>query len=94
MLFLRCQRQYVYLGFVIRDASFAQLQNCLVTMALYFFAVPAPAILFWVIALCTISVFMHFENPHLIIVHFGKTLRVYTQPSNYLGSMPKHQMRA
>ena len=33
--FLRCQRQYVYLGLVIRNASFTQLQNCLVTMALY-----------------------------------------------------------
>ena len=35
--FLRYQRQYAYLGFVIGNASFAQLQNCLVTMALYFF---------------------------------------------------------
>ena len=36
-LFLRRQRQYYFLGIVIRNASFAQLQNCLVTMALYKF---------------------------------------------------------
>ena len=35
LFLLRCQRQYVYLGLVIRNASFTQLQNCLVTMALY-----------------------------------------------------------
>ena len=33
---LRCQRQYVYQDLVIRNASFAQLQTCLVTMALCF----------------------------------------------------------
>ena len=73
---LRCQRQHVYLGLVIRIASFAQLQNFLVTMALFFFAVPAPALLFWVIVVCTVSVFIPIENPHLTIVHFGKTPRV------------------
>ena len=44
----------------------------------YFFAVPAPALLFRAISLCTISVFIPIENPHLTIVHFGKTLRVYS----------------
>ena len=34
---LRCQRRYAYLGFVIRNASFAQSQKCLVTMVLYLF---------------------------------------------------------
>ena len=93
-IFLRCQRQYAYLGFVIRNASFAQLQNCLVTMASYFcFAVPAPLRLFWVIVLCTISVFIPIENPHLTIVHFRRTLRVYTQSAINFGSMPKHPMR-
>ena len=93
-IFLRCQRQDALLGFVIPDASFAQLQNCLVTMALHFcFAVLTPIHLFWVIVLCTISVFIPIENPHLIIVRFGKTLRVYTQPTIDLGSMPKHPMR-
>ena len=58
-----------------------------------FFAVPAPALLFRAISLCTISVFIPIENPHLTIVHFGKTLRVYTQPAINLGSMLKHQMR-
>ena len=43
-----------------------------------FFAVPAPALLFRAISLCTISVFIPIENPHLTIVHFGKTLRVYS----------------
>ena len=62
-------------------------------MALYFFAVPTSALLFWAISLCTISVFIPIENPHLTIVHFGKTLRVYTQPAINLGSMLKHQMR-
>ena len=41
-----------------------------------FFAVPAPALLFWVIVVCTVSVFIPIENPHLTIVHFGKTPRV------------------
>ena len=50
-------------------------------MALYFFVVPTSALLFWAISLCTISVFIPIENPHLTIVHFGKTLRVYTQPA-------------
>jgi len=62
-------------------------------MALYFFAVPTSALLFWAISLCTISVFIPIENPHLTIVHFGKTLRVYTQPAINLGSMLKHQVR-
>ena len=62
-------------------------------MALYFFVVPTSALLFWAISLCTISVFIPIENPHLTIVHFGKTLRVYTQPAINLGSMLKHQMR-
>ena len=92
-IFLRCQRQYAYLGFVIRNASFAHLLNCLVTIALYFFAVPAPALLFWAISLFTIAVFIPIENPHLTIVHFGKTLRVYAQPAINLGSMLKRQMR-
>ena len=93
-MFLRSQRHYAYLGFVIRNAFFAQLQNCLVTMALYFcFAVPAPIRLFWLTVLRTIPVFTPNENPHLTIVHFGKTLRVYTQPAINLGSMLKHQMR-
>ena len=62
--FFRCQRQYAYLGFVIRNASFAQLQKCLVTMALYiFFAVPAPALRLWAVSLCTISVFTLIKNP-------------------------------
>ena len=34
-----------------------------------------------------------YRNPHLTTVHFGKTLRVYTQPAVNLGSMLKHQMR-
>ena len=46
-----------------------------------FFAVPAPAPLLRAISLCTISVFIPIENPRLTIVHFGKTLRVYTQPA-------------
>ena len=88
ILFLRCQRQHASLGFVIRNASSAWRQNCLVTMALYFcFAVPAPIRLFWVIVLCTISVFFPIENPHLTILDFGKFLRVYTQPAINLGSM-------
>ena len=90
---LRYQRQYVYLGFVIRNASLAQWQNFLVTMTLIFFAVPAPALLFSVIVVCTVSVFIPIENPHLTIVHFGKTPRVYTQPDINLCSMLKHQMR-
>ena len=71
-LLLRCQRQYAYLGFVIRNASFAHLQNCLVTMALYSLTVPAPALLFWASSLCTISVFIPIENPHLTIVPLEK----------------------
>ena len=35
--FLRCQRQYVYLGLVIRDAFSRNCKNFLVTMALYYF---------------------------------------------------------
>ena len=62
-------------------------------MALYFFAVPAPALLLWAISLCTISVFIHIEIPHLTIVHFGKNLRVYTQPAINEGCMLKNQMR-
>ena len=91
--FLRYQRQYALLGFVIRNASFAQLQNCPVTMALYFVAVPVPALLSSEFLLCTTSVYIPVENPHLTIVHFGKTLRVYIQPAINLGSMLKHQMR-
>ena len=86
---LRCQRQYSFLGFVTRDASCAQLQNCLVTMALFLFngtSTNTPI-------LGTISVFTLLENPRLTIVHFGKTLRVDTQPAINLGSMLKHQMR-
>ena len=60
---------------VARNASFVQLQNCLVTMVLYFFAVPAPSLLFWAISLCTTSVFIPIENPHLTIVQFGKLCR-------------------
>ena len=55
----------------------------------YFFAVPAPVRLFRVIVLCTISVFIPIEDPHLTIAHFGKTRRVYTQPAINLGSVPK-----
>ena len=63
-------------------------------MALHFCsAVPAPIRLFWVIVMCNISAFIPIENPHLTIVHFGKALRVYTQPASNLGSMLKHQMR-
>ena len=62
-------------------------------MALFFLAVPAAIRLFWVVVLCTISVFIPIENPHLTIVHFGKTLRVYAQPAINLGSMLKRQMR-
>ena len=91
---LRCQRHYSFWGFVLRNAYFAQLQNCLVTMALYFcYAVQARIRLFWVVVLCTISVFIPIGNPHLTIVHFGKSLRVYTQPAINLGSMLKHEMR-
>ena len=71
------QRQYVILGFVIRNAISRNCKDCLVTMALFFFAVPAPALLFWAISLCTISVFIPIEKPHLIIVHFRK-LRGFT----------------
>ena len=58
-----------------------------------FFAVPAPALLFRAISLCTMSVFIPIENPHLTIVHFGNTLRFSTQPAVNLGSMLQHQMR-
>ena len=91
-IFLRCQRQYA-LRFVIRSAFSRNCKFFLAMMALFFFAVPAPALLFWAISLCTISVFIPIENPHLTIVYFGKTLRVYTQPAINLGSMLKHQMR-
>ena len=92
-IFLRCQRQYALLGFVIRNAFSRNCNFFLAMMALFFFATPAPALLFWAISLCTISVFIPIENPHLTIVHFGKTLRVYTQPATNLGSMLKHRMR-
>ena len=72
--FLQCQRQYSFLGFVIRNASFAQLQNCLVTMALFFFngaSADTPI-------LGTISVFNLLQNPRLTIVHFGKTLGLHS----------------
>ena len=70
-----------FLGFVIRNASFAHLQNCLVTKALYFFSVPAPVLLFWAISLCTISVFIPIENSHMNIVHFGKHCGCTLNPS-------------
>ena len=57
------------------------------------FAVPAPALLFWAISLCTIRIFTPIENPHLDIAHFGKTLWVYAQPAINLGSMLKRPMR-
>ena len=72
--FLRYQRQYAYLGFVIGNASFAQLQNCLVTMAMYFFdgaSANTPI-------LGAISVFTPLENPCLTIVHFGKSLGLHS----------------
>ena len=67
-LFLRRQRQYYFLGIVIRNASFAQLQNCLVTMALYKFN-GARAI---TPILGRVTVFTPPENPRLTIAHFGK----------------------
>ena len=90
---LRCQRQYALLGFVIRNTYSRTCKTFLVTISLLFFAVPAPALLFGATSLCAISVFIPIKNPHLTIVHFGKTLRVYTQPAVYLGSMVKHPMR-
>ena len=74
IFFLRCQRQYSFLGFVVRNASLAQLQNCLVTMALYFFngaSANTPI-------LGTTSVFTPLENPRLTVVDFGKTLVLYS----------------
>ena len=86
---LRCQRQYSFWGFVIRNASFAQLQNCLVTMTLSSFSGASAN----TPILGTISVCTPLENPRSTIVHFGKTLRVNTQPAINLGYILKHQMR-
>ena len=109
---------------VAGNASFVQLQICLVTMLSYFFcgasastpilgicknvslgwhcislrchgASASTPILgnFAVYHIGTVQVFIPIENPHLTIVHFGKTLRVYAQPAINLGSMLKRQMR-
>ena len=76
-----------YLVFVIRNACFAQLQNCLVTMAFNFIiTVPAPIRLFWVQ--------YRFSPLSKILAWPLFTLEkvwVYTQPAINLGSNSNNQ---
>ena len=94
-MFLRCQRQYAYLNFVIRNASFfrASAKFWLRWHYVLFCGANASTPILGNFALYHIGIYSCNNNPLLTIVHFGKTLWVYTRPAINLGSMLKHPLR-